>query len=229
MMARIDAPQQRRTTARPALSLAPRLMLLAAALALSGCQAVGFVAQGVEEVAPPPRVEAEYKGLKGQRVAVLVDADLGIMFEHPQAQVEVCQALSERLAAKVPNVTVRQAQDVIAFQNENIYWNTATYSELADRLNVNRLVLVELTEYRLHEPGNVNIWQGAMQGRIAVAETDGQTPDDRDYATMISAKYPPDKPLGAIDADQQVIRKATLDIFTRRAVNKFHEHTEERS
>jgi len=228
-MARIDAQRRRRSHARLGRSLGPGLLLLAAATALAGCQAVGFVAQGVEEIAPPDKIKAEYDGPKGQRVAVLVDADLGIMFEHPQAQVEVCQALSERLAAKVPDVTVRNPKDVIAFQNENIYWNTATYAELANRLDVDRLVLVELTEYRLHEPGNVNIWQGAIQGRIAVAETDSENPNDRVYATMVSTQYPPNEPLGVVDADQQTIRKATLDMFARRAIGKFHEHTEERS
>lgn len=195
---------------------------------LAGCEAAGWLAQGFEPAAPPMLVKAEYHGLDNQRVAVLVDADLETMYQHPLAQLEVAQLLTERLAANVPGVSVIDARQVVDFQQRNIYWNTSTYSDLAKRLNVNRLVLVDLSEYRLHEPGNVHLWRGTVAASVGVAAADSDHPDDLAYQTVTTVSYPPDKPMGAIKADERTIRLGMLDLFARAVVGKFHDHEVER-
>lgn len=195
---------------------------------LAGCEAAGWLAQGFESTAPPVLVKAEYLGLENQRVAVLVDAKLETMYQHPLAQLEVAQLLSERIAANVPGVSVLDAKQVVDFQQRNIYWNTSTYSELAKRLNVNRLVLVDLSEYRLHEPGNVHLWRGTIASSVGVAATDSDKPDDLAYQTVVNVSYPPDKPMGAIKADERTIRLGMLDLFARAVVGKFHDYEQAR-
>lgn len=201
-------------------------LCLAAAAVLPGCEFFGFVAQGVTGEKQKLRVKAEYHGLENQKVAVLVDANQELLFEQPLAQREVCEWVSQRLAAGVPGIQVIDAKQVVDFQNRNLYWTTASYSELARRLDVTRLVLIELTDYRLHEPGNVNIWRGVISGNIAVAEADGPKPDDLVYDTAVTVAYPPDKPAGVLDADQRTIRFGVLDLFSRAAAGKFYDHEE---
>jgi hypothetical protein len=199
------------------------------AAAMPGCGAVGFVATVASEVAPPLDVKAEYKGLAQQSVAVLVDADLSILYQQPLTQYELCSAITEKIAAGVPGVKVVDARQVVDFQHRNIYWNTLTYSELASKLQVTRLVLVDVQEYRLHEPGNVNIWRGVIHARIGVAEADGAKPNDQVYSTTILAAYPPDRQEGVVNANQQTIRLGAVDLFSRNVAFKFHDHQEERS
>jgi hypothetical protein len=199
------------------------------AAAMSGCEAVAFVAQGMTPKPAPLLVKAEYRGLENQTVAVLVDAHQALLFEQPLAQVEVSQAVSTKLAGGVPGITVIDARQVVDFQNRNIYWNTVPYSQLARRLGVTRLVLIELTEYRLHEPGNANIWRGVMSGNVAVAEVDAPRPDDLVYDSPVTVAYPPDRPLGVLKSDQRTMRFATLDLFSHAVAGKFHDHKEERS
>ncbi|MBI1370801.1 MAG: hypothetical protein GC162_19380 [Planctomycetes bacterium] len=206
------------------------MMLLGLVLAgaLGGCEAVAWVAQGVTPTPPPIDVKAEYAALDNQRVAVLVDAKLETLFEHPMAQLEIAQALTTQLAASVPGVQVVDAKQVVEFQQRNIYWNTSTYSDLAKRLNVNRLVLIDISDYRLHEPGNMHLWRGTITGTVSVAATDSDHPNDLAYSTVVTAAYPPDKPMGAVNADERTIRLGMLDLFTRGVVGKFHDHKEER-
>ena len=140
----------------------------------------------------------------------------------------VAVVVSREIAGKVPGVTVLPARQVVDFQQRNIYWNTVGYKQLAERLGVSRVVLIDLSEYRLHEPGNSNVWRGLLSGHAGVAEADSDRPNDLVYATDVTANYPPDKPLGLLNADQRTIRMATLDLFSRAVAGKFYDHTIER-
>ena len=196
---------------------------------MAGCEAVGFFAQGVAGGDPPPiRVTAEYDGLSNQTVAVLVNADLGTLYEHPNCQLEVGLALSRELAANVAGIKIINPNQIVEFQRRNLYWHTLTYPELAKRLNVTRLVLVEIVDYRTHEPGNVNIWQGVIAGQIGVVEADGDKPKDQIYGASVTVRYPEDRPVGILDANEATILKAVLDRFAKKAGEKFHEHEEPR-
>lgn len=193
--------------------------------ALTGCEVAGWVANSV---AGPTKLDirAEYKGLEGKRTAVLVDADMSILYQHQMAQVEVCQLLSQRIAGNIPTAKVIDAKDVLDFQQRNIYWNTVPYSDLIKRLNVDRLVIVDLVDYRLHEPGNVHVWKGTMSVNVAVIEADALSPNDAVYSTTVSTSYPPDQPLGVVNSDQQTIRLGTLDLLTRAVAGKFYDRLE---
>jgi hypothetical protein len=196
---------------------------------LGGCNVVGWVGQSLGSDEPPPvLVKAEYTNLDNQTVAVLVDADLATLYAHPAAQLEVCSAVTNRIAANVPGVSVIDPQQVISFQQRNIYWSTAAYSELAEKLGATRLIFVDLTEFRMHEPGNVHIFRGVITASVGVAETDGPNPDDLAYANVVSATYPPGSSVGVPEGDLATIRKATLDLFARAVAGKFYDHQERR-
>ena len=196
--------------------------LLAAVAQLSGCAAVAFPVAVIAGENKTVIAEAEYKGLDGQRVAVLVDAHDMIMAEHPLAQLEVSTAISRAIVDRVPVGSIVDPRQVVEFQNNNIYWNTMPYSRLAERLNVTRLVLIDLADYRLHEPGNVALWRGTVTGQVSVVEADGPRPDDRVYATQIAAQYP-DTPIGAVRSNEQAIRKGMLDVFALNISTRFYD------
>jgi len=207
------------------------LIALAAVLlpSLAGCDAAGYMANAVAGgESPPITVTAEYEGLENQSVAVLVNADLPILYCHPQVQLEISAAVSERLAANVPGVTVINPHHVYEFQQRNIYWTTSTYTQLCQTLDVSRLVWIELQEFRLHEPGNSVMYRGVLTARVEVAEADADRPNVAQYANTVSVAYPPNRPEGVPEADPTTIRKGTLDLFARAVAQKFYEHKEKR-
>ncbi len=204
------------------------LALLGSVVSMGGCAAVGFVAYALEDPNPPIQYEAEYTGLANQTVAVLVSADKGILYQYPMARLEIAEWLTKGIRANVPGAKALDAKQVVDFQNRNIYWDSKPYSQVAKHLKVSRLVLVELTEYRLHEPGNVNIWQGRFSGTVQVVEANSSRPDDAAYDTQVSVTYPPKSTVGVVNADQRTIRLGTLDLFTRNTVGKFYDHTTNR-
>ena len=204
------------------------VLVLPLSLAVSGCAGAGWLADGLTPGSQTVNVEAEYLGLEGQTVAVMVDTDISIAMAQPLAQLEVATVIAQRIADNVEGVTVRDPQDVVQFQEHNIYWTTMRYTTLMERLEVDRLVIVELVDYRLHEPGNVNIWRGLMTANVGVVEADSDSPNDQVYATTVTAQYPPDGEIGLLNADEQTMRLATLDRFSQHVAGKFYNHEQER-
>jgi hypothetical protein len=203
-------------------------VVIAAAMSLLvGCNVLGWGAQVFDgDAEGMVNVTAEYRGLDNQTVAVLVDADPGTLFQFPTAQLEVCAAVSQQIAGNVPGAKTIDPRQVADFQLRNIYWNTTTYSDLAQRLKVTRLVLIDLTEYRVHEPGNVNMYRGVMAANVGVAETNGTHPNDLAYRTHVQVAFPPNSPQGVPDANPRTIRKGTLDMFGLAIGGKFFPHKE---
>ncbi|MHB1155480.1 MAG: hypothetical protein ACYC26_01440 [Phycisphaerales bacterium] len=206
-----------------------QIALLVSLASLGGCEAAGFVAEAVAGgEAPPIQVTAEYKGLEGKSVAVVVNADLPMLYQFPQVQLEVGTAVSRAIAADVPGVSVVDPKQVVEFQTRNIYWNTVPYGQLMKKLGVQRLVFVEMVEYRTHEPGNQAMYRGVAAARIDVAEADGKNPDNVVYSTVANVAYPPNEPEGIPDANELTIRKGMLDLFARAVAGRFHDHEEAR-
>lgn len=189
-----------------------------------GCEGAGFLAHaiaGSEKI----DVKAEYKGLENQRVAVLVDADQATLTRFPLVQYEICAAVSRKLATNIQGITVVSPKQIVDFQNRNSYWTTVPYADLAKQLNVSRIVLVELSNYAMHEPGNQYVLKGSIGANVAVSEADTTEPNKLAYDTTVAVTYPEDTKLGVVNRKEKEIRFATLDLFSNKAAGKFYDHT----
>jgi hypothetical protein len=199
---------------------------------LGGCESVAYVANVVagDDGDPPPiTVTGEYDGLANQKVGVIVAAGPDIEMRFPTAGYEVSTVISQRIADNVPGAVVLDPKQIEQFKLRNIYWTTNTPSDIAEALGVDRLVYVDLDEYRIREPGNSVMFMGVINARMQVFESDGPTPDDAAYATVVGATYPRNAKVGVPEADPNTIRLGVLDQFSRAAAGKFYEHEEPRN
>lgn len=163
---------------------------------LAGCQAVGFMAESYKRDSTH-EVKAEYTGLEGKTFAVVVTADRMIEADHPGIVDRMCAKMTERLsnAANLPRAGgFVPAPQVLRYLYDNPSWPARPLSELGKGLGgVDRLVYVELTEYRLHEPGNPYEWMGVASASVSVLELDGSTPDDFAFEKFLTVKFPDKK------------------------------------
>lgn len=199
------------------------LLLLALLPLLSGCNIVAVVAH----VASGPRtvqISAQYKDLSGHRVAVMVLADDQTLYRFPQAPAAASRSVSRNLAEHLPELQLMHPEDVIRFQHHTPYWNTLPYTALIRTLEVDRLILIELVDYRTHEPGNAAVWQGVISATVAVVEAESPDPDDLAFRTTVSARYPDGTRIGITDSDDATIQTAMLQIFAQNAARLFYDH-----
>jgi len=204
-------------------------ILLAFGLAVtmtSGCNWIGYAANVIGDGDPAGQVnvEAQYRGLENQTVAVLVAADEYTLFEHPTAPAAVCRQVSSKLATEITGVHVLNPKQIDQFQKDNPYWNTTAYSELLDRLGVERLVLIDLITYALHEPGNNYQWRGQIVANIGVCEAQGDDPDQFVFATTLQTYYPHGGSIGLIHSDRQTTQMGLHSIFAQKLLYLFKDH-----
>ncbi len=58
--------------------------------------------------------------------------------------------------------------------------------------------MVELQEFRLHDPGNQYLWNAAI-GTVGVIESDGLVPENYVFEKIVSVKFPDKQGTGPLE------------------------------
>ena len=197
--------------------------LLAAAAAAPGCEVAGLGAHVVAGGERTVRVKAAYDGLAERSAAVLVSVPETARGRHPDAPDRIAARVTRRLRENVPGIEALSAERTARFRRENPYWMVQPPRRLLDRLGVERLVIVDLLTYRLHEKGNRHVWLGRAVARVSVAEAESSAAGAA-FETTVRARFPPDTSVGLVDADPSRIRAGLHELFGRRVAQLFHDH-----
>jgi len=203
-------------------------VLVLVGLTMSGC-AIGKLVGGMmqnEEYQTLKETHAVYDGLENKRVAVLVDVDMVTLYEHPAIALSLAANVARRIATNVPGVTVISPALVSEWQFRTPQWNTVPYGEITERLNVDRIVHIDIYEFRLHPPGNQWLWEGVCSANVGIIERDGFDPDN--YADMfnVSVAFPDMSGVTRENASARGIKQGLLTLFTRKTSWLFFTHLE---
>jgi len=200
----------------------PALMVMLAML--PGCELAGYLASGFERD-ERVIVEPEYEQIAGRHIAVVTSMDDPTLSLTPGAATALTQSVSRQIASDIPNVTVVDPEQLNAFLRRNPYWVTMPYGEIVDRLKVDRLIHLDVTEYTTHEPGNTHMWRGRATLRVNVIEAESEQKNEVAYSRMISTRYPPSPTgVGVVDSDAETISTA-LNFLTAKQISRlFHQH-----
>ena len=102
------------------------------------------------------------------------------------------------------------------------------YGQVADELGVDRLVWIDLYEFRLNPPGNRWIWEGVATGTIGVVEKKGFDPDSFAQHWDLSGEFPKVRELGRESASPKQIETGLLAIFIQEISWLFYDHIEDK-
>ncbi len=171
-------------------------------------------------------VEREYTGLESKTFAVVVAADRVIQADFPEVIGRVAQDISERLAKEAGASGYVPGNVVLEFQYNNPRWVTMTLGQVAKELGVERIVYVDLVEYRLNDPGNAYLWQGSAQGMVGVIEADSNSPDEFAFQKQVRVKFPDDDGLSPGDVPRAAVNTALVKRLIDRAAWLFYDHEE---
>lgn len=160
-------------------------------IATPGCILAPLIAsnerKGSHVVAP------KYTGLTGKSFAVVVAADRSIQASYPMLVGQITQTVSKHLKEQQDQIGASgwvPPEDVLGFQYQHPQWNTWTLQKLAEEIGVERLIFVDIQEFRLNEPGNQYLWKGAAGALVGVVEADADTSESFAFSEAISVQYP---------------------------------------
>ena len=98
--------------------------------------------------------------------------------------------------------------------------------ELAKELGVERLIVVEVIEYRLTEPGNQYLWDGVAAGTVGVIEADTSISDEFAFEKSVRVTFPDKQGYGPSDFSRQELTTALALRFLDRVTWPFYNHQE---
>jgi len=198
---------------------------LAVVVCLAGCSGLGYLGY---LIAPPDRkvkVPAEFDGLAGQTVAIVVYADIGVQYEYPYARLGVSLALRAELTEHIKDINVVDPRRVITYQDENIHWENYSRTKIGRDLGADYVLYVALAEYTMREPGTVSLYRGRISGQGSLYDV---TKPDRQarvwHGDDFRVIYPKHAPTGQPGHDDSRIRYETEKQFARMLARKFYEH-----
>lgn len=202
--------------------------VVASGMGMGGCvvgKLVGGMAQNFE-YQKLIEVHPAYPDLEGQKVAVLVEADLSTLYEHPDVPLTIAANLSRRLQQEVPGCTTVPAALVSEWQFRTPRWNTLPYGEIAANLKADRLVHIDLYEYRLHPPGNSWLWEGVCAANVGVVEPDGMDPDNFVEVFNVAVEFPGLQGVVREGATAGQVQTGLLTKFVEKSSWLFYTHLE---
>ncbi|MDG2094098.1 MAG: hypothetical protein P8J89_02370 [Phycisphaerales bacterium] len=204
------------------------LLLVSSLPWLCGC-AVGYIAAGMQqnfEYQKLVEVLARYDGLEHQTVAVVVDADLATLYEHPMLCDTVAEGVSKRLQDKVSGIRILPQPIVRNWKFSTPQWNALPYGDIAKQLNVDRVVLVDIQNFRLHPRGNRWMWDGQCIAMVGIIERDNIEPDELADIYQVSARFPKLKELDRESATENAIRTGLYVEFIKNVGWLFYPHVQ---
>jgi hypothetical protein len=207
------------------------ISIATACAGIAGCSAVGFVGGMVDSYqrSSTKPVKPEYTRLKDKRWAVIVSADREIQGEHPDLVLYLTSQITERIAKA--NQTVGAAgyippDRLLTYLYEHPEWVTKPRSQLATELGVDRIIVVEILEYRLNDPGNAYLWSGMATGTVGVVEADSILKDEVAFEKPVRVTYPDSDGITQNELSVQVVNSVLASRFADRASWYFYLHDE---
>lgn len=203
------------------------ILLVATGTAPTGCAIAGVAAVAGKAISETGTrtVQAEYTGLAGKSFAVVVAADRTIQAEAPGLVEYLTIKITQRLADHAGAAAFVPPADVLEYLFRNPGWPAMPLDQLAAELGVERLVYLDVYEYRLHEPGNAYEWDGVAAGRVAVVETEsplGAYAFDR----LVRVRFPGKPGFDRESLSRQVVNTGLAQRFIDRAAWLFYTHEE---
>jgi hypothetical protein len=219
------------TATRLVLGLASAALLGSAALILPGCwvaTAVGGMAESYKR-SSTRAVAAEYEGLSGKSFGVIVTGDRVLQGQHPTLFPRLMSRVVDRLvdpANAVGATGVVPPITMMEFQLTSPDWIAWSYPRLSEHLGVERLLVIEVLEYRLNEAGNSYLWDGVAIARVGVVESDGPTPTEFSFSKTVQVPFPSESGLGPADISESQVRAGLEQRLVDRVSWLFYKHQE---
>ena len=205
--------------------------LLAAVATSGGCSTAGaqwwaYVLFGSQK----QDVKAEFEGLSGKTVAVVVYTDLRTQYEYPDLNLTLSSAICGRLEKNVENIKLIPATRVVHYQDQNIYWPEMDKTELGKALGANYVIYVPLEEFATRVPDSSYLYRGRATCEPSVYDMSKPPRGARVYkGDKIRVQYPEHEPDGMVNENDRQVRAETEKLFAERVAWKFYDHQEERA
>jgi len=173
-------------------------------------------------------VKADFDGLSGKTVAVVVYTDLRTQYEYPDLNLTLSSAICGQLKDNVKKIKLVPAERIVRYQDENIYWPEMEKTELGKAFGADCVLFVPLEEFATRLPDSSYLYRGRVTCEPSVYDVSKPPREARVYKSTekIRVLYPENEPAGMVNENDRQIRTRTEALFAERVAWKFYDHEE---
>ena len=206
------------------------LLMMASLLPMSGCILVGLSSAIGANIEKQKQIEvlAKYRGLENKSVAVLAHSDQRTAYEFPTAIPNIVGNMVLILDKNVPGARVLDPRYSVTWMHQTPGWPTLPLADLAKELDVDRVIVIDIFEYRLNPEGNSFLWDGVAGANVSVVERDGIDPDSFAEEFQVISKFPDMEGIGKAQAGPREIEIGLQKTFVDQVGFLFYDHVEEK-
>jgi hypothetical protein len=195
---------------------------------LTGCAIFGVAASAL----PPPTAPPRYNGLAGQKVGVMVWTDPGIRIDWPALQIDLANAVQNKLAEKAKSKALLKTTypilpaSIARYQQDHPEVDAMSITELAPRLGgLTRLIYIEIEDFATRSDMSIDLFRGSARATVKVVEiADGKAKVAFEQ-NGVQATYPKRAPTeGLPNVGDARIYAGTIDAFSTSIANLFVPH-----
>lgn len=204
------------------------IALLAGALTSSGgCALFEWTAQ---MTVPPPtqKVEAEFAGLPGKNVAVVVWTEMSTELEDPHLRGDLARYVQAAVKQNLENVTFVPQRKIHDYQQTHLRWADTPPWILGRQFEAEMVMMVQVTYYTLTRPGQLLYQQGRLTADCALYDLKRPRGHEKvwDRQNMV-AQYPPEHHSSRVASKPSATRSELLKQFGELLARSFYEHKEQ--
>ena len=169
-------------------------------------------------------IHAEFEGLKGRSVAVVIFAKDNTQYEHPWAMLNLSSMTSARLRANVEDLTTIDPKKITAYQRKNLHWQAMDKTELGKTLKAEFILHISLVEFSTAEKGYVDTLRGTINGEIKLYDCSKPEDDAMVWTCENITVQFPKVPTVRTPKNEAAIRSEILTQFSDKLAKKFYTH-----
>lgn len=198
--------------------------LLAVLPLVSGCRGMRHLAYvifgGQEE-----QVKAEFRGLSGKSVAVVIYCDRRVQFDYQDLPLTLSATVAEELRKNVKPSGIVDPRRVVKYQDDNIHWDEMDRTELGKAFGADYVLFICLVEFSTREPGSMNLYRGRITAECSVYRVSLPEREARVWGGQtVRVVHPEHDPTGLLRENDRAIRDVTEHLFAERLVKRFYDH-----
>jgi hypothetical protein len=200
---------------------------LALTVWLGGCRGIRYLGYLGAPEAGTKKVPAEFTGLEGHRVVIVIFADQRVQYEHPQARLTLGSVVRAKMTEHLKNVSVVDPAKVCRYQDENAHWETLDKAELAKQFGADYVLYIALVEYSTREIGSIDLYRGRITAQCSLYEAGKSDQEGRVWsADRVAVVYPEAAPVGVPGESSRSVRETAERLWAEALVKKFYDHRE---
>lgn len=198
--------------------------MLLAVVSLGGCGAIGYLGYLIAPDMSKKDVKAEFAGLAGQRVAIVVFAGPDVLYDYPYARYELGASVKSELEKNVKGISVVSPRTVLKFQDETIDWEAMPRTEIGRKFDADYVLYIAVIEYQTQDPGSVGVYHGKVVAETSLYDT--AKAEASAVAWRGSDIHVNFTPRDASSNENRYVRSRMQSMFADALAKRFYDHKE---